>query len=428
MVSKSNLSVVIDIGTSKIVAIAGLKNEQGKVEVLGVAKTISKGIKRGVVFNIDEAASCIKKALSLLESQIDEEILQVNIAYSGQFMKTIDFHNSKNISDKGLVSEFDVDQLYNEAKKVEFEQEYKIIQVIPTSFVIDNESTVSNPVGTTGSEIVANYKLVVIPEIYITNLQFVFDKVGVELGEITLSSLAVSEAVITEDEKEMGAIVLDVGAGTTNLSIYYDNMLVHTAVIPFGGSVVTKDIKEGCSILLKWAEQLKVRYGCALGDSADEQKVVTIPVHRNLEAKEISFRSLAYIIQARLEEIMDSVNAEIEKSGVAGQLGGGIVLTGGTSNLDKFISLVQFRIGMEARIANLVFNPKCDKKILQDSTNYTALGLLNMEVNKLAIPVKETRNRPGKTHKSFKIPSIFGKVKQGALDFFDDDNEDLAMN
>lgn len=428
MASKSNLSVVIDIGTSKIVAIAGVKNEYGKIEVLGVAKTISKGIKRGVVFNIDEAANSIKETLSLLESQIDEEISQANIAYSGQFMKTIDFHNSKDISDKGLVSEFDVDQLYNEAKKVEFEQEYKIIQVIPTSFVIDNESTVSNPVGTTGREIVANYKLVVIPQNYITNLQLVFEKVGVELGEITLSSLAVSEAVITEDEKEMGAIVLDVGAGITNLAIYYDNMLVHTAVIPFGGSVVTKDIKEGCSILLKWAEQLKVRYGCALGDSADDQKVVTIPVHKNLEAKEISFRSLAYIIQARLEEIMDSVNTEIEKSGVAGRLGGGVVLTGGTSNMDKFISLVQFRIGMEARIANLVFNPKCDKKILNDSSNYVALGLLNMEVNKLAIPLKQTINSKRKKRTGFGIMPLVGKAVQTALDIFDDDNEDLAMN
>ncbi len=428
MTSKSNLSVVIDIGTSKIVAIAGSKNEYGKVEVLGVAKTISKGIKRGVVFNIDEAAKSIKEALSLLESQIDEEILEVNIAYSGQFMKTIDFHNSKDISDKGLVSEFDVDQLYNEAKKVEFEQEYKIIQVIPTSFVIDNESTVSNPVGTTGREIIANYKLVVIPENYINNLQLVFDKIGVELGEITLSSLAVSEAVITEDEKEMGAIVLDVGAGTTNLAIYYDNMLVHTAVIPFGGSVVTKDIKEGCSILLKWAEQLKVKYGCALGDSADDQKVVTIPVHRNLEAKEISFRSLAYIIQARLEEIMDSVNTEIEKSGVAGQLGGGVVLTGGTANLDKFISLVQFRIGMEARIANLVFNPKCDKKTILDSSNFAALGLLNMVVNKLAIPLKQTISSKRKKRTGFAIMPLVGRAVQTALDMFDDDNEDLAMN
>lgn len=428
MASKSELSVVIDIGTSKIVAVAGIKNEHEKVEVLGVAKIISKGIKRGVIFNIDEAANCIKSALSLLESQLDEEIPEVNIAYSGQFMKTIDFHNSKDISDKGLVSGLDVDELYNEAKKVEFEQEYKIIQVIPTSFLIDDESTVSNPVGTTGNTIVANYKLVVIPEVYINNLQLVFHKIGVELGEITLSSLAVSEAVITEDEKEMGAIVLDVGAGTTNLAIYHENMLVHTAIIPFGGSVVTKDIKEGCSILLKWAEQLKVKYGCALGDAADDQKVVTIPVHKNFESKEISFKSLAYIIQVRLEEIMDSVNSEIEKSGVADQLGGGVVLTGGTSKLDKIIPLVQFRTGMEARIANLAFNPKCDKKVLQDSSYYSALGLLNLELNKLAIPLKETHNKKRKKREGIGLMPLVGKAVQTALKIFDDDNEDLAMN
>ncbi len=427
MTSKNNLSVVIDIGTSKIVAIAGLKNEQGKVEVLGVANTISRGIKRGVVFNIDEAAKCVKKVLSLLESQIDEDIFQVNIAYSGQFMKTIDFHNSKDISDKGLVSEFDVDQLYNEAKNVEFEQEYKIIQVIPTSFVIDNESTVLNPAGTTGNEIIANYKLVVIPEVYITNLHLVFDKIGVELGEITLSSLAISEAVITEEEKEMGAIVLDIGAGITNLAIYHDNMLRHTAVIPFGGSVVTKDIKEGCSILLKWAEQLKVKYGQALGDFADDQKVVTIPVHSNSEAKEISFRSLAFIIQARMEEILDSVNLEIEKSGIVDQLGAGIVLTGGTSKLNNIVSLVKFRTGMDARIANLAFNPKNDKKALNDSVNFTALGLLNLDVNKSAIPVKETRSS-GRKIDGFGIMPLVGKVVQGALGFFDDNNDDLAMN
>ena len=428
MVSKSNLSVVIDIGTSKIIALAGLKNEQGKVEVLGVAKTLSKGIKRGVIFNIDEVAASIENAISDLESQIDEEVIRASVAYSGHHMKTIDFHNSKFTSDEGIVSAFDIDHLYNEAKKVEFEQEYKTIQVIPTSFVVDNEITESSPVGTTGREIVANYKLVVMPEIYIANLQRVFDKIGIELVEITLSSLAVSEAVITDDEKEMGAVVLDVGAGTTNLAIFYDNRLIHTAVIPFGGSVVTKDIKEGCSILLKWAEQLKVRYGQALGDFADDQKMVTIPVHSNLEAKEISFRSLAFIIQARLEEIMDTVNAEIAKSGVEHLLGAGIVLTGGTSNLNNFISLVKFRTGMDARIANLAFNPRCNKKIVLDYSNFTAIGLLNLEVNKSEIPLKESRGKPAKKRDGFGFVPKLGKVVQTALGLFDEDNDDLAMN
>ena len=426
MALKSNLSVVIDIGTSKIVALAGVENEQGKIEVLGVAKTFSKGIKRGVVYNIDEAANSIENAISELESQLEVEIKYANVAYAGQQIKTVDFHNSKFTSDEGIVSKFDIDHLYNEAKKAEYKAEYKIIQVIPTSFLIDNEIAESSPVGTTGREIVANYKLVVMPEIYITNLQRVFDKIGIELGEITLSTLAVSEAVITEEEKEMGAIVLDVGAGTTNLVIFHDNKLIHTAVIPFGGSVITKDIKEGCSILLKWAEQLKVRYGQALGDFTDDQKVVTIPVHKNLEAKEISFRSLAFIIQARLEEIMDSVNAEIEKSGIADQIGGGIVLTGGTSNLNNFISLVKFRTGMDARKANLAFNPKCNKKVSQDTANYTALGLLKL--NNSASSGEKPPKKGKKKRSGFGIMPLVDRAVQTALEIFDDDNEDVAMN
>ena len=426
MALKSNLSVVIDIGTSKIVALAGVENEQGKIEVLGVAKTFSKGIKRGVVYNIDEAANSIENAISELESQLEVEIKYANVAYAGQQIKTVDFHNSKFTSDEGIVSKFDIDHLYNEAKKAEYKPEYKIIQVIPTSFLIDNEIAESSPVGTTGREIVANYKLVVMPEIYITNLQRVFDKIGIELGEITLSTLAVSEAVITEEEKEMGAIVLDVGAGTTNLVIFHDNKLIHTAVIPFGGSVITKDIKEGCSILLKWAEQLKVRYGQALGDFTDDQKVVTIPVHKNLEAKEISFRSLAFIIQARLEEIMDSVNAEIEKSGIADQIGGGIVLTGGTSNLNNFISLVKFRTGMDARKANLAFNPKCNKKVSQDTANYTALGLLKL--NNSASSGEKPPKKGKKKRSGFGIMPLVDRAVQTALEIFDDDNEDVAMN
>jgi len=426
MASNENLSVVIDIGTSKIVALAGEKDEQDRLVVSGVERIRSKGIKRGVVYNIDEAANAIEQVLLKLEKKLDVQISSASVAYAGQHMKTINYQNTKFTSDEGIVTKFDIDHLYSEAKKVELEQEYEIIQVIPTSFVIDKEITELNPVGITGREIVANYKLVIVPEIYVLNLQRVFSKIAVELEDITLITLAVSEAVITEDEKEMGAIVLDVGSGTTNVAIYHENMLIHTAVIPFGGSVVTRDIKEGCSILLKWAEQLKVKFGQALGDFADDQKYVTIPVHSNLESKEISFKSLAFIIQARLEEIIDSVNVEIEKSGVVDKIGAGIVLTGGTSNLDNFISLVKFRTGMDARIANLAFNPVCDKVISHDYKNFAALGLLNLQVNKTKIPVKETRKK--KKKKKEGGFSLFDRVKQGALTFFDDDGEDIPMN
>ncbi|NQU55362.1 MAG: cell division protein FtsA [Bacteroidetes bacterium] len=427
MASKSSLSVVIDIGTSKIVALAGERNELGKLEIRGISKVLSKGIRRGVVYNIEEAANCIEQVLTRLESQLDKEIVKVNVAYAGQHMKTIDYQDSRFTSEEGVVSKFDIDHLYNEAKRVELEQHYEIVQVIPTYYEIDGEVIEQNPVGITGREIIANYKLVIISDEYLANLHRVFDRVGIEMGEITLSSLASAEAVLTEEEKEMGAIVLDIGAGTTNLAIFHDSRLIHAAVIPFGGNVVTKDIKEGCSILLKWAEQLKVQYGHALGDFADDQKVVTIPGHNGWEPKEISFRSLAFIIQARLEEIMDSVNAEIEKSEIVDQLGAGIVITGGTSNLNNFKSLVKFRTGMDARKANLAFNPKGAKEISQDPDNYTAIGLLNLLVNEIAIPERAI-SKKAKRKENGGLSFIVNKVVQGVLDMVDDDNEDIELN
>lgn len=427
MASKSNLSVVIDIGTSKIVALAGQRNELGKLEVLGVSKVPSKGIKRGVVFNIDEAAHSINEALAQLEPQLEEEIKKVNVAYAGQYMKTIDYQNSKFTSDEGIVSAFDIENLYNKAKELELEQDYEIIQVIPTSYKIDGEITDLKVTGITGREIIANYKLVIIPKNYLKNLQHVFDKTNFEMGEIILSTLAVSEAVITEEEKELGAIVFDIGAGTANLAIFQNNMLVHSAVIPFGGNVVTKDIKEGCSILLKLAERMKNKYGEALGDFADDQKVVTIPVRNGFEPKEISFRSLAYIIQARLDEIMDIVNLEIEKSGIINQLSAGIVLTGGTANLNNFVSLVKFRTGMDVRKANLALHLKGKKGDLLDTENLTALGLLNLVTDKSAISVQKTQKKPKKKNDS-KIMPFVGKFVQTALGLFDDDNEDMLLN
>lgn len=428
MASKSNLSVVIDIGTSKIAALAGQKTEEGKLEILGIAKTPSKGIKRGVVFNIDEVAASINLVLKQLESQVEEGIKSVNVAFAGQQMKILNHHGSRFTSEEGVVTKFDINELYNEAKNLEIEQGFKILHVIPQSFIIDEEISELNPVGITGRKIEANYKLITIPEIQLINLQRVFDKIGVELGEITLSSLAVTEAVLTEDEKEIGAIVLDIGAGTTKLMVFHEGVLTHTAVIPFGGSVITKDIKEGCSIILKWAEQLKVRYGEALGDFADDRKVVTIPGHNGWEPKEISFKSLAFIIQARLEEIIDNVYFQIEKSGIAGQLGSGIIITGGTSNLGNIVSLVKFRTGMDARIAFPVIHPANKRKELKNQEYFTALGLLNLDLNKKDNPEKEKRKKARKKREGGGFSDLIKGVVQGVLDYVDDDNEDIPMN
>lgn len=428
MASKGKLSVVIDIGTSKLVAIAGTKNESGKFEISGVAKVPAKGIRRGVIFNIEEVAVSMKELLASLQSKINEKIEEVSVAYAGQHMKTIQFQRSKFTTDDGVVSKQDIESLYDQAKNAEIEEGYKLLEVIPVSFAIDNE-IMEKPVGSTGRKVEAKFKLLVIPNSYWVNLLRVFGKLEVKLDKITLSTLAVAEAVLTRDEKEMGVIVLDIGCGTTNLAIFHDNRLMHTAVIPFGGEVVTNDIKEGCSILLKWAEQLKIQYGQALGDFADDQKVVTIPGHNGWEPKEISFKSLAFIIQARIEEIVDSVNFQIEKSGIADLLGAGIVLTGGTANLDNIISLVKFRTGMDARKANLVLGFTERHKEYQSSDYFTALGLLSMvEKNTVTVtPVAEKPPRIKKEKEPGKFSPWLNKVVQGVLDLVDDPNEDVPL-
>jgi cell division protein FtsA len=326
------------------------------------------------------------------------------------------------------VSSFDIEDLFNKAFHFEIKEGYKIIKVIPQKYIIDDDLEETNPVGITARKIEAKYKLIVMPENYLNHLSKVFDIAGVKLGEIMHASLAVAEAVLTSDEKELGSIVLDLGAGTTNLAVYHDNALIHAAVVPFGGGVVTKDIKEGCAILLKWAEQLKVQYGQALGDFADDQKVVTIAGKNGWEPKEISFKSLAFIIQARLEEILDCVYAEIEKSKVGDQLGAGIVLTGGTANLQNIISLVKFRTGMDVRMAHAVINPVNRKEETQQSEIFVALGMLKLLFSNTS--GSSVPERPGsrKRRERGGISPWINKVVQGVLDYVDDENDDLALN
>ena len=252
------------------------------------------------------------------------------------------------------------------------------------------------------------------------------EKAGLELGEITFSPVAAGDAVLTDEEKEMGSVLVDIGAGTTKLAVYHEGNMIHTAVIPFGGEVVTRDIKEGCSILQKWAEQLKIQYGQALGDFADERKVVTIPGQNGWEPKEISFKSLAFIIQARVEEIVDSINFQIEQTGIADQLGLGIVLIGGTSKLNNLVSLVKFRTGMDTRLAHPVFKSLNLSKEFENTEYLTALGILTLSLEH-AEPAPKAIMKKKKKKKESRFSPWLKNVVQGVLDYVDDD-EDVAFN
>jgi cell division protein FtsA len=425
MATKSNFSVVIDVGTAKLAAFAGIKNEAGKMEILASAKVPSRGIKRGVVLNIDEAANSVEQLLEKILEQTDGKITKVDLAYAGQPMKTFEFKGSRLTSGEGMVTQADVDELFREAENIGLDDDFRILHIIPQSFIVDGEPADINPVGAIGRKIEATFMLMAVPGIYMTNFRRVLDKLGVELGEVTLAPLAAAEAALSEDEKELGAILLDIGAGTTKLAVFHEGVLIHAAVIPFGGEVVTRDIKEGYSILPKWAEQLKVQYGQALGDFADERKVVTIPGYNGWEPKEISFKSLAFIIQARMEEIIDSVYYQIEKSGITDQLGSGIVISGGTAGLNNLVSLVKFRTGMDARLAFPVIRPANKPKDFVGSDYLTALGLLKMALEK-ADPAPKPKIKKEKKKKENRITPWLKGVVQGVIDYMDDD-EDVAF-
>ncbi len=427
MASKQNLSLVVDLGTSKFVALAGRLTESGKMEILGTTQLPSKGIKRGVVVNIDEAAEALGALIAALENQLEDPIGKIHVVMSGPKMKTVDYQTTSLTSGEGFVTAIDVQRMLEEAKSVEVQQEYRVVRVIPTSYLIDGEHEVEKPVGSTGQKIEANFKLVLVPTPYLNSLKLVFDKIGHELGDIIHAPLAVSEAVLSSEEKEVGAIVMDFGAGTTKLAVFQDNVLRHTAVVPFGGQVVTNDIREGCAIFLKKAELLKCKYGQAMGDFADERKVVTIAGENGWEPRDISFKSLAYIIQARLEEIIEVANTQIEKSGIEGMLGSGIVITGGTARLENMVSLVKFKTGMDAKIAQAVIHPVNRKEEFRNPDLFTALGALKMVLSNV-----DDTSGPGHRQNDRKKDRGFAprlrNVVQGALNLFDTESSDAELN
>ncbi|MDX2415049.1 MAG: cell division protein FtsA [Bacteroidales bacterium] len=351
MKQREQYVAAIDIGTTKIVSIVGKKNENGKIEILGLSKAPSNGVKRGVVLNIEETVGAITKTVADVQKRSDVAFTDVFVGIAGQHIKSMKSRGyiNRESSDDEIQKE-DVFNLTQDMHKIPIEIGEEIIHVIPQNFIVDNETGVKNPIGMCGRRLEANFHIVIGQVASAKNIEKCIRKSGLNVKDLILEPLASADAVLTDDEKEAGVVLVDIGGGTTDVAVYYDKIIRHTAVIPFGGNVVTKDIKEGCSILNRFAEQLKLQYGSALGDIAPEDKVVSVPGISGREPKEISFKSLAYIIQSRMEEIIDAVNFEIQSSGYADKLSAGVVLTGGGSMLKHLPQLVKFKTAMDVRV------------------------------------------------------------------------------
>ncbi len=378
MSKHDKIVAAIDIGTTKIVTIVGRKNEDGKLEVLSLSKAPSKGVKRGVVQNIEETVNSIRTTVEEAQGKSGVIFSEVFVGIAGQHIKSIKNRGYINRnSDEGEITKEDIKQLIEDMRNIPIDVGEEIIHVLPQSFIVDHEAGVKNPVGMSGRRLEGNFHIVIGKVASARNIEKCVNRVGLDIRELILEPLASSEAVLTEDEKEAGVVLVDIGGGTTDVAVYYDNVIRHTAVIPFGGNVVTNDIKEGCSILNRQAESLKKQFGSALGGIAATEKVVTIPGISGREPKEISFKSLAYIIQSRMEEIIDAVNFEVQNSGFAEKIAAGIVLTGGGALLKHLPQLVKFRTGMDVRIGlpKLHLAGEVDDEINQPMFS-TGIGLI----------------------------------------------------
>ena len=351
MAQENRIVAAVDIGTTKIVSLIGRLNEHNRLEVLGISRSASKGVKRGVVLNIEETVNAIQSTISEVREQSGLQFSEVFVGIAGQHIKSVrnrGYVNRDSYEDE--ITREDLHALIQDMYKIPVDVGEEIIHVLPQNYIVDNETGVKNPVGMSGKRLEANFHIVIGQISSARNIEKCIHRVGLQVRQLVLEPLASSAAVLTEDEKEAGVALVDIGGGTTDVAVYYDDVIRHTAVIPFGGNVVTRDIKEGCSILQRQAESLKMQFGSALGDLANDDKVVTIPGISGRDPKEISFKSLAYIIQSRMEEIIDAVVYEIENSGYMDKLSAGIVLTGGGAMLKNLNQLVKFKTGMDVRI------------------------------------------------------------------------------
>jgi len=345
--------VGLDIGTTKIAAIAGRKNEFGKLEILGFGRANSSGVQHGQVLNIDQTIKAIQQALTnCYESNPDLEVKEVYVGIAGHHIKSLQTRGDMVRQEPdNEIQGWEIDQLVNNQRKTFIPAGDQIIDVIPQDFHVDNIQNIKDPVGFNGVKVGANFHIITGDRNAIRNINRAVERSGLSTKDLVLQPLASASAVMSEIDMEAGVAILDIGGGTSDLAVFYEGILKHTAVIPFGGENITNDIRLGLGVLKSQAEAMKVQFGSALADEAKANAYITIPGLKGMPAKEISVKNLAQIIQARMSEILDFVSYHLKQVGLDSRaLNGGVILTGGGSQLKHLIQLTEYTTGLNARI------------------------------------------------------------------------------
>lgn len=346
-----DIIAAVDIGTTKVCAVIGRRNEHGKLEILGFGKVNSEGVLRGVVSNIEKTVNAITEAVRLAERQSGLTCKEVHVGIAGQHIKSLQHRGMlTRDNDHTEISRRDIDRLVSDMYKLVLPPGDKILHVIPQEYTIDSEQGITDPIGMSGIRLEANFHIITGQITASNNIHRCVERAGMRVNNLTLEPIASAAAVLSEEEKEAGIALVDIGGGTTDITIFKDGIIRHTAVIPFGGNVVTNDIKDGCNVMAQHAEKLKVNYGSALAQEVFDNRIIAIPGLRGRDPKEISEKNLAHIIQARMEEILDYVVWEIRRSGYDRKLIGGIVVTGGGALLRHIDKLVELHTGHSCRV------------------------------------------------------------------------------
>ena len=427
-----NFFFVLDIGTTKIVAMVGEKNQFNKVKVIGVGKSQSLGVHRGVVNNITQTIQSIKIAIDEAQSKSGIEVKEVAVGIAGQHIRSLqhsDYITRENPDE--VINDNDIDKLIDQVYKLVMLPGEEIIHVLPQDFKVDGQSEIKEPIGMYGSRLEANFHIVVGQVSSIRNIGKCIKSSGLEMGDITLEPLASSDAVLSNEEKEAGVALIDIGGGTTDVAIFKDGIIKHTAVIPFGGNVITEDIKEGCSIIGNQAEQLKIKFGSAWPGENKDSEIVSIPGLRGRDPKEISLKTLSKIINARVVEIIEQAYLEIKNYGHEDskkKLIAGIVLTGGGSQLRHLKQLTEYVTGMDTRIGFP------GEHLAGDSDEYnpiysTAVGLLMKAIENNTEDENSLSNSIGNDLVNQERKTILTKWGEGFKKFIDKvDNVDNTID
>ena len=420
--SEGKIIVGLDIGTTKVACIVGRKAENGKIEILGYGKTISTGVRRGVVTNIFDTVEAIKTAVAQASDQSGVEINRVSVGIAGQHIKSLQ-HRGVLMRDNHEVeiSEAELERLRNDTFKINMTPGEEIIDVIRQDTYVDGELA-TNPVGMLGNKIEANFHVIIGQTSAAKNIVKCIQSAGLDMDYMILEPIASAQAVLDDEEKDAGVVLVDIGGGTTDIAIFKDKKIQHTAVIPFGGNIITEDICTGCSIIKHYAEEVKVKFGSALASENRDDEVVSIPGIRGRDPKEISFKNLAHIIQARLEEIFELVNYEIQKAKTDNKLIAGIVLTGGGAMMKHIQQLAEFKTGLEVRIGYPNEHLNQTEMVELSSPMYsTGIGIVietvaRMEHDEFLKTTKTVVEEPNKTVPEEEIPVTDPEVEENEVE------------